>query len=134
MMNLYDIPLFGMLRVKMAWLGDRQRVLADNVANSSTVGYQAKDLKKLSFDDLLKRSQDLRNETSGIKLTGGVGGKPDGDFKVETSHDGPMSPNGNSVILEEQMMKVTETQTQYQAAIDLYRKGLNILQIAIDKH
>jgi flagellar basal-body rod protein FlgB len=133
MMNLYDIPLFGMLRVKMSWLGDRQRVLAENIANSSTVGYQAKDLRKLSFDDLLKRSQDLSNATSGIKLTGGVSGNPDGDFTEETARDGAMSPNGNSVILEQQMMKVTETQVQYQAAIDLYRKGLNMLRLAIDK-
>jgi flagellar basal-body rod protein FlgB len=129
-MNLYDIPMFGMLRVKMSWLGDRQRVLADNIANSSTVGYQAKDLKKLSFDDLLKRSHKLSEDTSGIKLTGG---HSDDSFKQEVSKDGAMSPNGNSVILEQQMMKVTETQVQYQSAIDLYRKGLSILRTALDR-
>ena len=44
-MELGDIPLFAMLKSRLGYLSDRQRVIAENVANANTPGYQARDLK-----------------------------------------------------------------------------------------
>ena len=44
-----DIPLFAMLKGRLGYLSDRQRVIAENVANANTPGYQARDLKPFSF-------------------------------------------------------------------------------------
>ena len=43
-MGVDDIPLFGMLRGRLGWLSERQRVVAENVANADTPGYRARDL------------------------------------------------------------------------------------------
>jgi flagellar basal-body rod protein FlgB len=39
-----DVPLFSMLRTRMRWHQDRQKLLAENVANADTPGYRARDL------------------------------------------------------------------------------------------
>ena len=40
--------------------------------------------------------------------------------------------NGNSVSLEEEMMKVADTQAHYQAATNLYARAINMMRTAID--
>ena len=35
-MAITDIPIFSMLRTRMQWHQERQRVLAENVANADT--------------------------------------------------------------------------------------------------
>ncbi len=150
-MNLYDIPIFGMLRAKLDWLNERQRVLAENISNASTQSYKAKDLKAPSFSDLMHMAQDeARKADNAPGMPGttppmGVPGvpnaqgitafsgpqRPDAPYKPEVIEDGEMTPNGNSVVLEEQMMKVAETQTEFQSAVEIYRKGIDLLHVAI---
>jgi flagellar basal-body rod protein FlgB len=131
-MNLYDIPLFGILRVKMDWLSARQKTLAENIANSSTPNYKAKDLKPLDFDELLKRSKAFATaaDAPSGQIPVGLGDK---DYEPTDPRDGEMTPNGNSVVLEEQMMKESETQVQFQTAVDIYQKGLSMLLTAVGK-
>jgi flagellar basal-body rod protein FlgB len=131
-MNLYDIPLFGMLRVKLDWLNARQETLAENIANASTQDFKAKDLKPLSFEDLVKRAKTLatQEDTPQGQIPVALG---DDKYEAQDLRDGAMSPNGNSVVLEEQMMKESETQVQFQTALDIYQQGLSMLRTAIDR-
>ena len=131
-MNLYDIPLFGMLRVKMDWLTERQNALAENIANSSTQDYKARDLKPLDFDALVKRAQGLatQSNTPPGQLSVSLGQK---GYDAQDLRDGEMTPNGNSVVLEEQMMKESETQVQFQTALDIYQSGVSMLRTAIGR-
>jgi len=39
-----DIPIFSMLRTKMHWHQERQRLLAENVANADTPKFMPRDL------------------------------------------------------------------------------------------
>jgi flagellar basal-body rod protein FlgB len=48
-MPISDIPIFSMLRTKMQWHQERQRVLAENVANADTPEFRPRDLKPLDF-------------------------------------------------------------------------------------
>ena len=48
-MPISDIPILSMLRDRMEWHQERQRVLAENVANADTSNYQAKDLAPPDF-------------------------------------------------------------------------------------
>jgi len=43
-MPISDIPILTMLRTRMQWHQERQRVLAENVANADTPNYRARDL------------------------------------------------------------------------------------------
>ena len=44
-----------------------------------------------------------------------------------------MTPDGNSVSLEDQMMKVTQNQMDYQMATSLYARSLGLLKTALGK-
>ena len=44
-----------------------------------------------------------------------------------------LGPKGNNVVLEEQMMKVTQNQMDYQAATTLYSRGLGLIRTALSK-
>src|SRR3982751_4097359 len=48
-MDLSQIPLFQMLRGRLTYLSDRQKVIAENVANADTPGYAPHELKPFSF-------------------------------------------------------------------------------------
>ena len=60
-MDLGHIPLFTAFSKRMAWLTARQTVLAENVANANTSGYQAKDLKELDFKSLVGNGKGTSN-------------------------------------------------------------------------
>ena len=51
-----------------------------------------------------------------------------GDF---ASPDVASNPNGNSVSLEQEMIRVSDTQAEYQAASNLYAKAMNMMKTAI---
>ena len=53
-MNLAEIPLFAMLRGRLGYLSERQKVIAQNVANADTARYVPDDLKPFSFDTKVK--------------------------------------------------------------------------------
>jgi len=133
-MNLPDIPIFSMLRERMAWLNQRQTVLSQNVANADTPGYVARDLKPLDFSHALESA-------SGSKVTGLTLTNPrhiaantttgSGPFDAEDTPDVEANPNGNAVSLEQEMIKVSDTQMQFQAAANLYGKAMSLMKTAI---
>ena len=45
-----DIPTLAVLRTKMQWHQERQRLLAENVANSDTPNFRPRDLVEPKFD------------------------------------------------------------------------------------
>jgi flagellar basal-body rod protein FlgB len=52
-------------------------------------------------------------------------------FEDHDSPDQESSPNGNSVALEAEMVKESETQSEFQAAANLYSKALTLMKTAI---
>ena len=65
-MDLSQVPLFAALSKRMAWLTERQSVLAQNVANGDTPGYVAQDLPAPDF------SKYLANAPSSVALVATV--------------------------------------------------------------
>ena len=49
-MPITDLSLFSMLRTRMQWHQERQRLLSENVANSDTPTYRPRDLAPLQLD------------------------------------------------------------------------------------
>ncbi len=130
-MNLPDVPLLSMLRERMTWLNQRQDLLSQNVANADTPGYVAKDLKALDFDKALRQSGSgagmLTTNSRHIALSPGRAGK----FEEHDTPDQASLPNGNAVSLEMEMIKVSDTQAQFQAAANLYAKAMTLMKTAI---
>jgi len=131
-MDFAGIPLFQAIARRMAWLNERQATLAQNVANADSPGFSARDLKPLSFADLvggggrrLALATTSPNQLSGINAQGGF--RSEKEAAIETTL------SGNSVNLEGEMMKVAGTTADYQLATDLYRKHLGMIKTAIGR-
>lgn len=132
-MDLDSIPVFRMMQDKMSWLTQRQRVLAQNIANADTPGYGAEDLKPIDFTrDNGRSAFALTLTTTDEAHFRSLG--PDDRFKVERE-DKPyeVSPSKNSVVLEEQLVKVAQTAADYNLVTGLYRKHTQMLRIALGR-
>jgi flagellar basal-body rod protein FlgB len=130
-MNLPDVPLLSMLRERMTWLSQRQDLLSQNVANADTPGYVARDLKPLDFEQALSDANSgatmMTTNARHIALSPSHAGK----FDDHETPDQESNPNGNAVSLEMEMIKVSDTQAQFQAAANLYAKTITLMKTAI---
>lgn len=130
-MNLPDVPLLSMLRERMSWLHQRQDILSQNVANADTPGYVARDLKPLNFEDAMN----LTHHGTAMMTTNArhiaIAPSTSGTFEDHETPDQESDPNGNAVSLEMEMIKVSETQAQFQAAANLYAKAMTLMKTAI---
>lgn len=135
-MAIGDLPLMDALKTRMRWNQQRQRLLSENVANADTPGYRGKDLKSPDF----RVSHGVRPPSPpsvGVVTTaaGHIQGRPIGGsgFRDQRQDGFEVTPNGNAVSLEEEMMKAAENQIEYQAVASLYQRGLGVLKTAIGK-
>ena len=131
-MSIADLPLFSMLRTRMQWHQERQRLLAENVSNSDTQDYRPRDLAPLQFDRTIPTLTSIglnRTEPGHIASSNA----PSSQSQVSQFGGYEVRPTGNAVNLEDEMIKVAANQMDYQAATTLYTKSLGLLKIAIGK-
>jgi len=124
--------IFTVIGKRMDWLNQRERVLAENIANSDTPKYVPRDLDGSKFARLLQ-SQLVPVDpmtTDRAHLRGTV--TRDGPAKTERQQNPyEVTPTGNAVVLEEQMIKVSETQSAFQLMTNLYRKHMDMFRLAL---
>jgi flagellar basal-body rod protein FlgB len=131
-MDMSNLSLFRMARQKMGWSGQRQVVLSQNIANGNTPNYRARDLEALDFNARVKSASQVNMaKTAGSHLQG-TSVKPTYRIEDESRRDlYEINPDGNQVVLEEQMMKVADNQAQFQLASNIYRKNLQMFRMAV---
>ncbi len=144
LLSLIDAPYFSLLKTRLNFLNDRQKILADNVANASTPKFVPKDMDQDAFNQSVSRM--IPNSF------GGVGINPVSNVSLATTNAGHISAktemissnaikkpdsevtmDGNAVVLEEQMIKVADTRMNYDIALGLYQKGLQLMRLAARK-
>jgi flagellar basal-body rod protein FlgB len=130
-MPISDIPILSMLRTRMQWHQERQRVLAENVANADTPNYQARDLAPLKFDDALTTAS-LALTTTDANHIGGAGGGG-ASFAEDSDHHYEVRPRGNTVSHEDEMLKLAGNQMDYDAVTSLYTHSINLIKTAVGK-
>lgn len=126
------LNIFSAIGKRMDWLNQRERVLAENIANSDTPDYAPRDLDGGEFSRLLQNriAPVTPTTTDPAHLRGTV--VRDGPAKTERQRETyEATPTGNAVVLEEQMIKVSETQSSYQLMTNLYRKHMDMFRIAL---
>lgn len=130
-MPIGDSVLFGMLNQKMDYLAQRQRVLAQNVANADTPGYAARDLKPLDF----RQAVALQGAVVKVATTDPQHLSVPVDDGSYESRKAPRvyetSVSENSVIVEEQMMKLAATAGDFSLATSVYRKYTQMHRAAL---
>ncbi len=131
-MPVYNLPIFSALKTRMSWLQRRQDVLAENVANADTPDFQARDLKPADMSAYVDSATRLKPvRTSAAHMT--LGMAHDRKPRIVASSSFETTPSGNSVALEEEMMKVAQTQMDYQLASGLYGRGVSLLKTALGR-
>lgn len=126
-MSLDSIPLFSMLKAKLGYDTRRQAVIAENVANSETPGFAPRDLKAFSFEAALQGGTRVARTDAG-HLSGVT--RPAAALAPQASPDSEARLDGNQVVLEEQMMKMSDARGDYDAAISLYQQSMTLLRTA----
>ncbi|GJL97120.1 MAG: flagellar basal body rod protein FlgB [Hyphobacterium sp.] len=119
-MSLDNAPTLAILRESMAFHSQRHDLLTRNIANANTPGYTPQDVSEADFHHALQ--QQLRNSASPA-----AGNR---SYEAQDSPDSQTTVNGNSVILEEQMVRAQENRMRYETALTLYQKSLGLMRMA----
>jgi flagellar basal-body rod protein FlgB len=126
-------PILAGIRDRMHNLADRQRVLAQNIANSETPGYKARDIAEPDFAALVGGSGTVARPrvelTQRMKSLGAV--QPIGAGVIFDKNITETKPDGNNVTLEDQLLKMGEVQADFTAMTNLYRKQMSMLKTAV---
>jgi flagellar basal-body rod protein FlgB len=121
-----------MLKTRMHWHQTRQKLLAENVSNADTPRFKPKDLKDPSFAPSGRPEHGAlavaRTSENHLALAGGR--TPDDSRNANRFET---TPSGNAVNLEDEMLKVSQNQADFQLAASLYQKSLQMLRIAAGK-
>ena len=124
------MSFFSLASQRMEWLSARQKVIAENVANADTPEFKAREVS--SFSEMLQNQA----PQGGVAVT--VAGHISSDNAsvagVRVDEDPQAwasSPDGNSVVLEQQTIKATEVAESYRLAANLYRKGYELLTLSV---
>lgn len=115
--DLFNDPTAQGLEYALNSLSLRQQVLANNIANAQTPGYEAQDV---SFESQL----------AGI-LGGQAQATPMAAGDVVQSPDMAATQDGNSVGMESEMSRMSETNLLYDALSQLTADRMGILKTAI---
>jgi flagellar basal-body rod protein FlgB len=121
-----------MLRARMHWHQERQRLLAENVANADTPHYRPRDLAPLQFDRARFSMAPValqRTTFSHLESLNGTSSR----FEASRPASLHVRSSGNAVNLEDEMIKVAANQMDFQAATTLYTRSLALLKTAIGK-
>ena len=113
------VGLFSLASRKTAWLAARQATVATNIANANMPGYQAKDVA--SFNDVLAKTRlDIASTDAGhLQLEGTASG---GGAVAEVTEDPfDVTESGNTVGLEQQMIKGGEINRDYALTTNIVR-------------
>jgi flagellar basal-body rod protein FlgB len=126
--GLDDIPLFAMLKSKMSYVNAREQLVAQNVANADTPDYTPKDLKPFNFAAMA--------QTAANRL---IVNQP-GQMALPTAKTGALKPvdtpdteariDGNQVVLEDEMNKLTQSRIDYETAVDFYQQSMSMITTA----
>ena len=130
---LDGIDVFRITGARMHQLAARQNVLAQNIANADTPHYRARDVKSFQFDSALLRNQGgvaplrLAGMQPGHITSAGRGATVVADNAKSYGED----PDGNTVDLEEQMVKQADVAKNYDLATLVYKRSAALLRTAV---
>jgi flagellar basal-body rod protein FlgB len=108
----------------------RQQVISENVAHADTPGYRARDVA--DFASTLEAAPGFAAHTTRpghIPFGAGAHGLE----PREASAFGVESPNGNTVSLEDQMIRAAEVRQSHDMALGVYTKSLEILRTSLGR-
>ena len=121
-----NLEVMRMAQAMAAHAGQRQTLVAENVAHANTPGYRARD--RAAFSDIY--------QTGDLELRQSRRGHFESDAEMAiVAVDTPSNqkPNGNTVSIEAEMVKAGEIRHQHDLALAIYKTSLDILRLSVGR-
>lgn len=106
---MQPVSLFDLAAHQARWLSVRQTAVAGNIANANTPGYLAVDVEP--FEKVLDGTRVALRATESSHL---LGGATRASFAVRPIEDNRVLSTGNSVVVENELMKSGEIRRAYE--------------------
>lgn len=124
---LEKLQLVSMAQALASHSSSRLQLIAGNIANADTPGYQAKDLLEFNVDFASVGDQPLRQTRSGHIPSG-----PEFDeSKIVASAF--TTPNGNSVSIDIEMAKAVQAREAHTMALSIYQSASSIIRVSLGR-
>jgi len=123
-----NLDVFVMSSAMARHAGSRQALIAQNVANADTPQYKSQDLPSFSSvfeqpDAGGQKATRARHLNSAMNLNG----------IAPIERGSGRSPDGNTVSIEQEMLKATEVQREHDRALAIYKSALGILRSTLGR-
>jgi flagellar basal-body rod protein FlgB len=131
-----DPSLLASITRSMRALSQRQQVIARNIANSETAGFKAGETEKPDFSAMLAAQGTAgtpRVARPRVTITSGMaalGARQPGGGAIADPDTSETKPDGNNIVLEEQLLKLSGIQADYAAVTNIYKKQMGFLKTA----
>ena len=123
-MDPTKIGLFSLAEQRLAWVDRRQHLLAQNVANANTPGFQPRDLS--AFAAMVA--------APGLTQTSPLHLRPAGRQSGETVQaPAERAPGGNAVSIEDQLGKVADTAGIQELVLNLEHTYIGMFKTALGR-
>lgn len=123
-----DLKILSMASAMARHAARRHEVIAENIANADTAGYKAKDLEPFA-----QAYSQRRLSAGGEGGAASASASADSWRVILSNAPGAQSPNGNTVSLEDQMVRSVEAQQAHEAATAIYKKTIDILRLSLGR-
>ncbi len=107
---MQPVNLFDLASQQARWLSVRQTAVSGNIANANTPGYGTMEVEP--FEAVLDKSRVAMRATNPRHITVGMG--PDSMMVRQANEDKPTMPSGNTVVLEDELMKSGEVRRSFE--------------------
>src|ERR1700751_2185335 len=125
-MDVAKVSLLDLAERRFSWADERQTVLAQNIANANTPGYKPHDLRPFA-EALANAGAVAPVRTDPNHLAGTLPAQTPGEV-LDRTH--MKSADGNAVSLDEQLVKVADTETTHQLVTTIYKTSLGMFRTA----
>ncbi len=126
LMDPTQMDLFDLADRRLAWLDQRQSILAQNVANVATPGYSARDLPSFAATLAANSSPAMARTAAGHLV-----GTRDKDLTTIQPRPDARDPDGNAVSLDQELTKIADSETSQELVTSIYKKYLDMFSMAL---
>ncbi len=126
-----NVTLLAMAKRRMDWAANRQEVTAENIANANTPGYRGRDVAPFQFKEMVPAVQPVALTTTHPMH---IATRPlvDAGFSVQEERNPfETKPDGNTVSLEEQAMRMSDAKGVYDESATLFQKYVKMYRTAL---
>lgn len=130
-MDPTNLTAFRVMKARLQYLGQRQEVLAQNIANSDTPNFAPAELQPFTFRMAMGQTgrhlnpvQTQSGHLQAPRTRTGQEVRADADRNFYET-----TPDGNRVVLEQQLLKVADTSMNYNMVTNLYRKQVGMFRL-----